>query len=281
MTMTVKKTLIGAAVAAGLMTTPALADPMKVAADVGYAPHVMASTSGGAEGYNVDLMAEIAKRLGIEYEVVDQEWSGIFAGLAAGKYVAIIAPTTVTEERAKQMLFGEPYFEVNYQFLIPANADQITKLEDLKGKTIAVNKGNFYDKWLSEREAEYGWKIERFGKNADAIQAVATGRADANFAGDTVAGWTAKKNPLVKPSTLVVQGGRVGAFAFAAGDEENRKLFEGVVECMKKDGTVAKIHEKWVGQPPIAGGAAYEVVPGIGTPGVDGYLPDTDSGAKC
>jgi len=273
--------MIAAAVGAGLMAAPAMAETMKVAADVGYAPHVMATPSGGVEGYNVDLMAEIAKRMGIEYEVIDQEWSGIFAGLKAGKYVAIIAPTTVTEERANSMLFGEPYFEVNYQFLLPAGADQITKLEDLKGKTIAVNKGNFYDKWLSEREAEYGWKIERFGKNADAIQAVATGRADANFAGDTVAGWTAKKNPLVKPSTLVVQGGRVGAFAFAEGDEKTRAMFEGVVECMKKDGTIAKIHETWTGQKPIEGGAAYKVEPGIGVPGMPGYLPDADSGASC
>jgi len=283
--MSMKKLLAGSAVAAwmagGLMAAPAAAEPMKVAADVGYAPHVMAAVSGGVEGYNVDLMAEVAKRLGVEYEVVDQEWSGIFAGLAAGKYKAIIAPTTVTEERAEKMLFGEPYFEVNYQFLIPVNAEQVTKLEDLKGKTIAVNKGNFYDKWLSERQEEYGWEITRFGKNADAIQAVATGRADANFAGDTVAGWTASKNPLIKPSTLVIQGGRVGAFAFAAGDEETRKMFEGVVECMKQDGTVAKIHEKWVGQPPIEGGAAYKVEPGIGAPGMPGYLPDADSGASC
>ena len=280
-TMTMKKWVAGGAVALGLMAAPVHAEGLKVAADVGYAPHVMAAATGGVEGYNVDLMAEIAKRMGAEYEVIDQEWSGIFAGLAAGKYIAIIAPTTVTEERANSMLFGEPYFDVNYQFLIPAGVDQVKTLDDLKGKTIAVNKGNFFDKWLSERQAEYGWEITRFGKNADAIQAVATGRADANMAGDTVAGWTAQKNPLVKPSELIISTGRVAAFAFAAGDEENRAKFEGVVECMIKDGTIAKIHEKWVGQPPVEGGAAYTVAAGIGAPGMPGYLPDADSGASC
>ena len=64
----------------------ASAETMKVAADVGYSPHVMASASGGVEGYNVDIMNEIAKRMGVKHEVIDQEWSGIFAGLAAGKY---------------------------------------------------------------------------------------------------------------------------------------------------------------------------------------------------
>ena len=278
--MTMKTLVLGVVGALAVAVAPASAEPMKVAADVGYSPHVMASPSGGVEGYNVDLMAEVAKRMGMEYEVIDHEWSGIFAGWAAGKYVAIIAPTTVTDERASKMLFGEPYFEVNYQFLIKKGAPQVEKLEDLAGKTIAVNKGNFYDKWLSERQEKYGWKIERFGKNADAIQAVATGRADANFAGDTVAGWTAKKNPLVEPSALVISSGRVGAFAFDIANVEMRKKFEAVIECMKADGTVAKIHEKWTGQKPIAGGAAYKVEAGIGVPGIPGY-DETPSGSGC
>lgn len=276
-----KSVLLGAVAALGLAVAgPVSAETMKFAADVGYSPHVMAVPAGGVEGYNVDLTAEAAKRLGVEYEIVDQEWSGIFAGLAAGKYVAIIAPTTVTQERAEKMLFGEPYFEVNYQFLVKRGAAQVESLDDLKGKTIAVNKGNFYDKWLSDREAEYGWKIERFGKNADAIAAVAAGRADANFAGDTVVGWTAKKNPLVVPSKLVISSGSVGAFVFDSSSAELRARFEKVIECMKADGTVAAIHEKWTGQKPIEGGAAYKVEPGIGVPGMPGYV-ETPSGSGC
>ncbi|MEC8180530.1 MAG: transporter substrate-binding domain-containing protein, partial [Pseudomonadota bacterium] len=107
-----KKIVISLAVALMAGSGAAAADTMKVAADVGYSPHVMASASGGVEGYNVDIMNEMAKRMGVKHEVIDQEWSGIFAGLAAGKYVVIIAPTTVTKERSEKMLFGEPYFEV-------------------------------------------------------------------------------------------------------------------------------------------------------------------------
>lgn len=267
-----KKLIAGIAISL-LAAGAASAETMKVAADVGYSPHVMASASGGVEGYNVDIIAEMAKRMGVKHEVIDQEWSGIFAGLAAGKYGVIIAPTTVTKERATKMLFGEPYFEVNFQFLIKKGAPQINNLEDLAGKTIAVNKGNFYDKWLSapERMDKYKWQLVRFGKNADAIAAVAAGRADANFAGDTVMGWTAQKNPLVEPSNLVISSGRVGAMAFHTTSAEMRATFEKVMECMKADGTIAKIHEKWTGQAPVAGGAAYKVVDGIGVPGFANY----------
>tara|TARA_A100000164_G_C21929141_1_gene784664 strand:- start:1285 stop:2121 length:837 start_codon:yes stop_codon:yes gene_type:complete len=276
------KTAIAFGAALMLVAGAASAETMKVAADVGYSPHVMASASGGVEGYNVDIMDEMAKRMGVKHEVIDQEWSGIFAGLAAGKYVVIIAPTTVTAERASKMLFGEPYFEVNYQFLIKKGSPQVNKLGDLAGKKIAVNKGNFYDKWLSapERMDKYKWELVRFGKNADAIQAVATGRAYANLAGDTVMGWTSKKNPLVVPSNLVISSGRVGAMAFHTTNVKMRKKFEKVMECMKADGTIAKIHEKWTGQKPVAGGAAFKVVPGIGVPGFPNY-DDSPSGSGC
>ena len=162
------KTAIAFGAAAMLVAGTVSAETMKVAADVGYSPHVMASASGGVEGYNVDIMDEMAKRMGVKHEVIDQEWSGIFAGLAAGKYVVIIAPTTVTKERAGKMLFGEPYFEVNYQFLLKKGSPQVNKLGDLAGKKIAVNKGNFYDKWLSapERMDKYKWELVRDRKSA-------------------------------------------------------------------------------------------------------------------
>ena len=82
------------------------------------------------------------------------------------------------------------------------------------------------------------------------------------------------------PSNLVISSGRVGAMAFHTTNVEMRKKFEKVMECMKADGTIAKIHEKWTGQKPVAGGAAYKVVPGIGVPGFPNY-DDSPSGSGC
>ena len=71
-----------------------------------------------------------------------------------------------------------------------------------------------------------------------------------------------------------------GAFAFDSSNAELRAKFEKVIECMKADGTVAAIHEKWTGQKPIEGGAAYKVEPGIGVPGMPGY-DETASDSGC
>src|SRR5690606_8598747 len=156
-----------------------------VAADVGFAPHVMAKPGGGYEGYNVDMIEEIARRLGVDYEIVDQEWSGIFAGLNAQKYDLIIAPTTVTEERAQNLLFMEGYLDQNYQFLKKKGAPDYKTLDDLKGLTIAVNRGNLYDKWVTENAEKHDWESQRNGKNADAPHAAVARHVDMSSAGLT------------------------------------------------------------------------------------------------
>jgi polar amino acid transport system substrate-binding protein len=248
------------------------AGKLVVAADVGFAPHIMAKADGGFEGYNVDMVNEIARRLGMEVEIVDQEWSGIFAGLAAKRYDFIVAPTTVTAERAKSMLFMEGYLDTNYRFLVKADSPDMASLEDMKGKVIAVNKGNLYDKWASERAERYGWTVQRYGKNADAIQAVITGRAHANLAGVSAVGWAAKKNPRLK-TTLTVKTDQVFSSAFRKDDVALRNKVEAAVECMKLAGFFAEIGERWLGITPEPRSASTTVAMGFGDPSVEGYDP--------
>jgi polar amino acid transport system substrate-binding protein len=50
-----------------------------------------------------------------------------------------------------------------------------------------------------------------------------------------------------------------------------RAQIENAIECMKQDGTLAKMHEKWLGLAPRAGSAASTVFPGSGVPGLTGY----------
>ena len=211
----------------------AQATPLVVAADVGFAPHAMALPDGSTEGFNVDLAAEIAKRLGRPgYDIVDSEWSGMFAGLNAKKFEFVVAPMTATPERAEMVLFTEGYLDTDYTFLITKRSPDITALSDLRGKTIAVNNGSAYDAWATANQAQYGFEVQRYGKNADAIQAVLTRRAFANLAAHSVVTWAAQKNPLVKTS-YTIRSGRAFAIAFRKDDAAYRNQVEEILECMK------------------------------------------------
>ena len=82
-------------------------DTYKVALDGTFAPHAMPKMTGGVEGFNVDLANEIGRRLGVKMDITAAQWSGLLPGMQAGTYDFLVAPTTLTESRSKNMLFCE------------------------------------------------------------------------------------------------------------------------------------------------------------------------------
>jgi polar amino acid transport system substrate-binding protein len=266
--------LSAAVLGLALWCAPAAAQsgPLKTGVDGTYAPHAFPNLQGGVQGFNIDLAVEIGKKLKREVTIDATQFSGLLPGLAAGSYDFIIAPVTATKERAENMTFTEGYINTDYQFLVKRDAPDITDLAQLKGKVIAVNRGTVYDKWLRDQEEKIGWKIESFGTSADAAQAVLTGRADANITGDTSAAWAAKQNPQLKASYLYSTG-LVYSVAIRKDNAQMRAQLENAIECMKQDGTLARIHEKWLGYAPKPGSAAATIFPGTGVPGIPGYDP--------
>jgi len=246
--------------------------PLRTAVDGTFAPHAFPDLSGGYQGFNIDLANEVGKRLKRKVIIDAAQFSGLVPALQAGTYDFLAAPTTVTKERAENMLFTEGYLNTDFQFLIKKGAPKVGKLEDLKGKTVSVNKGSAYDSWARGLEEKIGWKVESFGTQTDAVQAVLAGRADANVAGNTVIAWAVKNNPQLELSYLYSTGLVWGA-PLRKDSGELRKTIENAIECMKLDGTVAKMHEKWFGVAPAPGSAAVTVFPGYGVPDMPGYDP--------
>lgn len=241
-----------------------------VGLDGTFAPHAMPKLGGGVEGFNVDLANALGEKLGRKMEITAAQWSGLLPGMQAGTYDFIVAPTTVTEERTKNLLFTEGYLNTDFQFAVKKDAEDVTSLDGFKGKVIAVNKGSAYDKWARDLAAKVGWKVESYGTNTDAVQAVISGRAFANVAGNTVTAWAVKKSKGLKLSYLHSTG-KVFAMPFRKDDTKTRNLVEAALECMKLDGTMAKLSEKWFGVTPAEGSAAVTVYEGYGIPGMQGH----------
>src|SRR3546814_4749654 len=89
------------------MTAPRAAEPLRTGVDATFAPHATVKLGGGLQGFNIDLGEELAKRMGRKIEIEGTEFSGLIPGLNAKKYDFVLAPVTVTPERAKAMLFTD------------------------------------------------------------------------------------------------------------------------------------------------------------------------------
>lgn len=262
--------ILGLGISAAQASEP---DSYQVALDGTFAPHAMPTMNGDVQGFNVDLANALGEQLGAEMQITSTQFSGLIPGLQAGTYDFLMAPTTVTEERAANLLFSEGYLDTDFQFVVKKGAPEITELHQLEGQVVAVNKGSAYDSWAREHAEEYGWRVEAYGTNSDAIQAVMSGRAAANVAGNTVSAYAVSKNPAIELSYLV-ETGLVWAIPFRKDDSENRDRVERALECLKTNGVMAELSEKWFGVEPAEGATAVTPIPGFGQPGFSGYVED-------
>ena len=81
-----------------------------VGMEIGYPPMEYMDESGlNPLGFDVDLSYELGKLLGLEVELVNTAWDGIFAGLEKDQYDVIISSVSITPERQEAYELTEPY----------------------------------------------------------------------------------------------------------------------------------------------------------------------------
>jgi polar amino acid transport system substrate-binding protein len=261
-----------AALAGIVIATPAAAQvPLRCAVDGTFAPHAMPKLGGGIEGFNVDLFTEVARRMGRPLTMDSASFSGLIPAMNAGRYDFLCAPTTATAERAQNMLFTEGYLYTAFQFGIRRGSAPITALEELRGKAISVNKGSAYDTWAQANAARYGFTVQAYDTNTDAVQAVIAGRVYANLAGNTVVRFAATRTPQFVPDLVLRDTRAHWAAPFPIQSVALRNEVDRVLECMKKDGFIAQLSERWFGVKPEADDAENVAFPGSGVPGLAGY----------
>jgi len=255
---------------------PALAQggpPLRTAVDGTFAPHAFPRLEGGVQGFNVDLFREVARRMGREITIDSASFSGLVPALNAGRYDFLAAPVTVTRERAESMLFAEGYLYTEFQFGIRRGNAPIRSTDDLRGKVIAVNKGSAYDAWAQANAGKLGFTFQTYDSNPDAVQAVMSGRAYAVLAGNTVVKYAASQQRNLVPDFSLRETRAHWAAPFRRDNVELRNAVENVLECMKKDGSLAALSEKWFGAKPAADDAENTIFPGYGVPGLPGHDP--------
>ena len=66
------------------------------------------------KGYDIDIMSELAKDMGVEIEFVPTDWKTIVNGVVAGKY-HITGSASIKASRMKAAGFSESYLSVNFK----------------------------------------------------------------------------------------------------------------------------------------------------------------------
>lgn len=112
-----------------------------VATDATWPPMEMVDANKKIVGFDIDFMNAIAKEAGFTVKYKNTAWDGIFAGLGADRYDAIISSVTITPERQKQYDFSDPYINIGQILVVPKSEGRVTKIADLAGKTLGAQIG--------------------------------------------------------------------------------------------------------------------------------------------
>ncbi|ABO34682.1 amino acid ABC transporter substrate-binding protein, PAAT family [Methanococcus maripaludis C5] len=100
---------------------------------------------GELKGYDIDLMKEIANKMGLEPEFKVYSYKGAEEALLNGE-IDCIPSTTVSPERKERMEFSRAYLQT-YMIVAVFENSPYTELKDLNGKKIAVFKDTYSEDW--------------------------------------------------------------------------------------------------------------------------------------
>lgn len=121
-----------------------------VGISIDYAPYeffVMENGEKKEVGMDIDLLNEIAKDMGVTYELKEMEFGTICESVANGTINMGVSGLSPDEERKKLVDFSDIYFEAEQGVLInKKDAETIKGLEDLKGKKIGAQGGSIQAK---------------------------------------------------------------------------------------------------------------------------------------
>lgn len=135
--------------------------------------------NGDNQGYDVEFAKRIAKDLlgdenKVEFVLVEAASRVEF--LQSNKVDIILANFTVTDERKEVVDFANPYMKVALG-IVSKNGSVYTDVNDLKGKTVAVNKGTTAEAYLTKNYPDIN--LLKFEQNTETFEALKDGRADA------------------------------------------------------------------------------------------------------
>ena len=142
-----------------------------------YPPFSFIDESDRVVGFDIDVVREVAKRMGKEVDLIDRPFDALIAELQTGRAQLAAAGMTPTLEREMLVLFTKPYFGGDPLVIVTRKSDMpVATVEGLHGNRVVVNEGFTADYYMS---AVPGVEVTRLATVSDAFLALKSGRADA------------------------------------------------------------------------------------------------------
>ncbi|MEM1198941.1 MAG: transporter substrate-binding domain-containing protein [Pseudomonadota bacterium] len=155
---------------------------LKVGTTGDWNPMTMKDTATNTyKGYDIDVMTELAKDLGVKVEFVPTDWKTLVSGVTSGKY-HMTGSASVSPARAKAAGYSTSYFSLaTVPLILSENKDKFKDWADMDKPdvTVAATLGTTQEKQVKQFFPNASHKIVE--APARDFQEVLAGRADAHI----------------------------------------------------------------------------------------------------
>ncbi|RXJ82092.1 transporter substrate-binding domain-containing protein [Arcobacter sp. F2176] len=207
---------------------------------------------GKHTGHEVDIWNEISKKTGLKVKFITGEFNTLFGYLDSKKADTVGNTITVNKRRLEKYDFSEPYAYIPEKLVVHKDRTDIKKLKDIEGMTCGFSAGSNGGNLFEQIAKKQGIKINMVSYDSSELlnEAFRRGKVDVMiFSGAEVA--YKIKIGFIK-ARMVEENIAVGAkaYPFVKNNERSKELriiVSKAINEMKKDGSLAKIYEKWYG----------------------------------
>ena len=192
-------------------------------------------------GFEVELAAALAHKLGVRAQMVQNQWDGLVPALQRGNFDIVLNGMEITDEHRQQIALSQPYYVYSQQIIARKDNPCLTNLLALKGHVVGTLSGTVAQR-LMERAG--GIDVRVYPGQVEPFRDLNNGRLEAVMLDLPIAVYYLTKEPNLKRSGEPFAPGFYGIGVRKEDTALLVALNQAIAE-LRADGTLEKIYRQW------------------------------------
>ncbi|WP_349360393.1 ABC transporter substrate-binding protein [Stappia sp.] len=223
---------------------------VRIGTEGAYPPFNTLTADGQLVGFDIDIANALCAEMKVECEFITQDWDGMIPALQAGKFDAVIASMSITEERLQKVDFTNKYYNTPPAIAVPKDSALTgTTDAELDGVLLGAQSSTTHSNYAEEKLSSADLKL--YPTPDEYKLDLVSGRLDAVIDDVVVLSeWLATEDGACCKilGTLtpdpVINGAGAG-IAIRKGEDELKEMFNAAIKAIRENGTYQEIQAKY------------------------------------
>jgi polar amino acid transport system substrate-binding protein len=216
-----------------------------------FPPYESVDESGKFIGFDVDLMDEIARRMGVTNQWQDMPFDVTITTLQAGDVDISVSTHQKTPDNSQQVDFTIEYAPATTVFLKRTDREDIVieEIEDVANWKVGVQTGGTNEKWLQDNLVATGMmpaeNLLTYERHDAQLLDLLNGRVDLMTSEGNTGKVFMEDNPIEFALITTKMNQSNYVIAVPKGWDDLRETFNNLITQMQEDGTIDELEDKW------------------------------------